>query len=177
MCDPVTTSHMLYWDKCPIQYSGAIYVSPRKQSVLTQLFCSTLWRNSYKNEAVLTACVVLPPCPLLTWPIIILPPLQNGYQFGTQKFNITCCRHHLCKMSYRCIRTYILPTMTSSTTSCISVICERNNCTNTLCSSGDTLGMKLGGGCSTPIYNLSHNQRRELLGRFTELSLLKVGVS
>jgi hypothetical protein len=53
---------------------------------------------------------------------------------------MTCCCH-LCKISYRPTRTYVLPTMTSSSTHCISVICERNNCTNTFCSSGDTFIM------------------------------------
>jgi hypothetical protein len=60
-----------------------------------------LWPLNHK----MTACVVLLLCLLLTQPIILLPPLQNGYQFCTQKFNITCCRHHLCKTSYRHITT------------------------------------------------------------------------
>lgn len=84
---------------------------------------------------------LLPLHPLLARPIGILPPLQNGYWLGIQKFNLTCCWQylqliHLCKTSY--IRNNVLPTMTSSTTICIWVICDRNNCTNTLCSGADT---------------------------------------
>ena len=78
--------------------------------------------------------------PPLTWPIIILIPLQNGIDSALK--SLTWHAPDLsCMTSYRCTRTYILSTETSSTTSCISVLCERNNCTNTLCSSGDTLSL------------------------------------
>jgi hypothetical protein len=96
--DPVTTSHMLYRDERPIQYSGVMYVSPHKQRVLVQIFCPTSWRNSYKNEVVFCedrrSNVLLwlkfvfmtfesqndriCGTPTSTGLIIILPPLQNG---------------------------------------------------------------------------------------------------
>ena len=71
-------------------------------------------------------------------PKIILPPLQNGIDSALKNFTWHTAYCHLRTTSCRHTRTYVLPAGTSSTTSCISVICGRNNCTNTLCSSGDT---------------------------------------
>ena len=77
--------------------------------------------------------------PTSTLPILLLSLLQNGINLALKNYHDMLPTCHLHMPSYRCTRAYVLPTRTSSTTSCISVICERNKCTNTLCSSGDTL--------------------------------------
>ncbi len=82
-------------------------------------------------------------------PKIILPPLQNGIDSALKNLTLHTAYCHLRMTSHRHTRTYVLPARTSSTTSCISVICGRNSCTNTHCLCGDTY--------ITPLYCIGHS--------------------
>ena len=137
---------MLYLDQRPIQYSGLMYVFPCDQIVFMELFWPTSWRNSYKHEPFLWQslkyCASTTKISFYDLQIMKLlhiwyshshpthhntPPFAKWKRFCNQKLNIMFCKQHLCKTSYRYIRTSILPMVTRSTTSCISVIMKGTN--------------------------------------------------